>query len=136
MIPVIINGDIQIFLHSLFLKTHRIVIINTWHIESTESSVSVIESILNTSFGAGAANQIKLGIMIRIAISNQRQNRTHIFLASKYLAAFDFYIKINLLFHLQVRHKPAPTASANNARLSSSASQGDKVKCFIRPNLS
>lgn len=64
MIPVIINGDIQIFLHSLFLKTHRIVIINTWHIEATESSVSVIESILNTSFGAGAANQIKLGIMI------------------------------------------------------------------------
>ena len=57
MIPVIINGDIQIFLHSLFLKTHRIVIINTRHIEATESSVSVIESILNTSFGAGAANQ-------------------------------------------------------------------------------
>ena len=40
MIPVIINGDIKIFLHSLFLKTHRIVIINTWHIEATESSVS------------------------------------------------------------------------------------------------
>lgn len=58
---MIMKGVTRIFLYSLFLKIHKAAIINIWHTDAIISTVSVNDLVLNISFGAGIANQIKFG---------------------------------------------------------------------------
>ena len=69
------NSEKRSLLLSLLMTKHRHATVNTWQTEAMISMIGVADSDLNTSLGAGTANQLKLGnITNRKRIKPQTSN--------------------------------------------------------------